>query len=214
MLDKYPKSKNKDKNKPQTEQKLEDTISFKVVADNSPKDRRRARQKRKARFFLVLFLSLAILSAVAYFGFPLQTVAITGNKFYGDDIVRMWILNDKHSDNVLYVVLNHQFGRKEEIPFIDSVDIKMTGRTSIAIEVYEKPVIGCSYIGTRSSYAYFDKDGIVSEMSAARMDKVPVIEGLGINDAELYKAIEIANPDILRDLLDLAVHLQEYELVL
>ncbi len=210
---KSAKTSSKSKGKPQAEPKLEDTVSFRVVADNSPKDRRKARRKRRSRSVIIFLVILVILAAVAYFGFPLQKVDISGNKFYGDDIVRTWILSDEHADNALYVVLNHKFGRKEEIPFIDSVDIKMTGRTSIEIEVYEKPVIGCAYIGARSSYAYFDKDGIVSEMSAARMENVPVVEGLGANDAELYKTIEIGNPDVLRELLGLAVNLQQYELV-
>ena len=208
-----PKGKTGSKSAPGAEPKLEDTISFRVVADNSPKDRRKARRKRRSRAFLIFVIIIVVIAAVAYFGFPLQNVDISGNRFYGDDIVRTWILSDQHSDNALYVVLNHKFGRKAEIPFIDSVDIKMTGRTSIEIEVYEKPVIGCAYIGARSSYAYFDKDGIVSEMSAARMENVPVVEGLGVSDAQLYEPIEIANPEILRDLLELAVNLQQYELV-
>lgn len=190
---------------------IEDAIDGEPVSKTSrAREKREKRRKLRRRVILIVFLSIIALFLLGYFLCTIKQVQVEGNKLYEDQVISEMVLSDNNSWNALYVVFANKFLPKEKMPFIDDVEIKLTGRNSIRIEVYEKPTIGCIYVDGSGQYAYFDKDGIVCELSSDVLKTVPQIYGISCFDAELYDDIELSDPSILKTLLLLVVDLDKY----
>jgi len=192
-------------------------VSIEDALDREPQGKTsRAREKREKRrilrrkIFLIVLALLIVLFLLGYFLFTIKRVQVDGNKFYDDEVISEMVLSDSNSWNALYVLFADKFLPKEKMPFIDDVEIKLTGRNSIKIEVFEKPTIGCIYVDGSGQYAYFDKDGIVCELSPDIMKGVPQIYGVSCFDADLYDDIELSDQSVLKTLLLLVVDLDKY----
>ena len=192
-------------------------VSIEDALDREPKGKTsRAREKREERrirrrkIFLIVLASIIVLFLLGYFFFTIKQVQVEGNKFYEDEVISEMVLSDAHSWNALYVLFADKFLPKEKMPFIDDVEISLTGMHSVKIEVFEKPTIGCIYVNGSGQYAYFDKDGMVCELSPDVLKKVPQIYGVSCLDADLYDEIELSDQAVLKTLLLLVVDLDKY----
>lgn len=176
----------------------------------------RARKKRwKIRLAVVLivfmFLALAALAAVKLF--TVKTVKITGNDHCPEETVKEFILNDEYSWNSLYVYFKYKFVEPEPVPFVDTIEVSLSSPHVLNIKVYEKGLLGCVYMEALGQNAYFDKDGLVVEMSSEVIEDVPKITGLEIEEIVLYEKLPIKGKNILKNLLSLTQTLRKYELV-
>lgn len=175
-------------------------------------ERRNRRRKTRLIVLGVVFSVLFVLFLLGYFFFTIKTVQVEGNRFYEDQVISEMVLSDSNSWNALYVVFRDKFLKREKMPFIDDVEISLTGRNSIKINVFEKPMIGCIYVDGTGQYAYFDKDGLVCELSPDVMKGVPQIYGISCFDADLYDEVELSDPAVLKTLLLLVVDLDKYKI--
>lgn len=176
----------------------------------------RVRKKRwKIRLAVVLivfmFLALAALAAVKLF--TVKTVKITGNDHCPEETVKEFILNDEYSWNSLYVYFKYKFVEPEPVPFVDTIEVSLSSPHVLNIKVYEKGLLGCVYMEALGQNAYFDKDGLVVEMSSEVIEDVPKITGLEIEEIVLYEKLPIKGKNILKNLLSLTQTLRKYELV-
>jgi len=95
------------------------------------------------------------------------------------------------------------FGQ-EEIPFVEKYEVQYVDRNTARIVVHEKRVIGCIPIMGR--YMYFDKDGIIVESSADRIDNIPIVDGLDFTEIVLYGKLQVQKQslyDVILSLYDL-----------
>ncbi len=165
--------------------------------------RRRQRRKKKILVSLLVFLLLAVIAAfVVVKVFVVKTVKVEGNKLYDEQLITETVLNDKYSWNSLYVLLKYTFIDTKEVPFIDTMEVKLNSPTSITIKVYEKGMMGYLHISSIDQMAYFDKDGFVVETSTRRIEGVPKIEGISCEEVVLFEKLPIGDQQ-LRDILTL-----------
>lgn len=176
-----------------------------------------ARAKRKTKsglkVFLIFILLLAIAAVIVIKVFTVKNVVITGNKYYPNEMIESWVLNDEYSWNTLWVYLKYKVHEPEAIPFIDTMEIKMQKPNTIEIEVYEKGMLGYVYMDSFGQNAYFDKDGIVVETSSEIIKGVPRVSGLSMDSVVLYEQLPIKGKSVLKNLLNLTQTLKKYELV-
>ena len=144
--------------------------------------------------------------------FTVTKVNVTGNKLYPAEQIEAAILNDDFSWNTLYVFFKYKFKKPEQMPFIDEMEVTMGIPHTININVYEKGLLGYVSLDVVEKNAYFDKDGIVSEVSAEVIDGVPLVEGLNVNEVVLYEALPVETKT-LRELLNITKTLKKYHLV-
>ncbi len=144
--------------------------------------------------------------------FVVETVEVEGNETYDSASITEWVLNDSYSWNTLYVLLKYKFGDTQEVPFIDTMEVTMVDRNTLHVTVYEKGLIGYTYIESLGQNAYFDKDGFVVELSETVMEDVPEIQGLSCESAVLYEKLDISSAT-LKKLLTLTQMLSKYEIV-
>lgn len=178
----------------------------------------RERKKKNLRIILTALLVAAFVAALGavliWKVFVVKDVSVKGNEIYTDKQIEDWVLDEKYSWNSLYVYFENKLNKTEEIPFVDSLQIRLKSPQKLEITVVEKGILGYLYIPSLGKNAYFDKDGFVVELSSQVIDGVTKINGLSVESAELYKKLSIGdNSKLLRTLLNVTQLLKKYDRV-
>lgn len=170
--------------------------------------RRKQRLIKKILVGVLVFMILVVITVFVVVNvFVVKNIKIEGNKLYDEQLITDTVLNDEYSWNSLYVLLKYTFVDTKEVPFIDEMEIKLSGPQTLKIKVYEKGMMGYLYIDTIGENAYFDKDGFVVETSTRIIESVPKIDGIICEKVELYKKLPIENKN-LREMLTLTLSLK------
>ena len=177
------------------------------------KRRRRKRWKIILSILLILLLLFLVGALLVFEVFTVKKVEVTGNERYSDEAIQESILNDEYSWNSLYVYFKYKFVEPEEIPFVDTMEISLKSPHVLKVKVYEKGLLGCVYMDALGQNAYFDKDGLVVEMSSDVIEGVPKVTGLDVDQIVLYEKLPIKGKSVLKNLLTLTQTLKKYELV-
>lgn len=159
-------------------------------------------KKLYAVFFTGVFILLAIYSV------RINTFNFGGNTRYSDEEMKKILFPNDFSKITLYNFIRSKFKKNYNIPFIQDIDIYITGFNSADIIVYEKSVVGC--VRYMSSYMYFDKDGIVVESSNKLLEGIPIIDGLDFGRIVLYEKLPISNENVFDEMLDITQVLVGY----
>lgn len=174
------------------------------------------RRQRRFKLFLKIFLIIAIIigifAALALTVFVVKDVEIEGNEIYDAETIKSSILADPYSEYTLYLIWKYDIMPQEEMPFVEKLEVKLISPSKVKIVVYEKAIIGYLYDDQSSTYYYFDKDGIVVEVSDTLVENATKVTGLDAEGLELYGSINDADSDVLGYLLDLSQLLEKYSL--
>ena len=173
--------------------------------------RRKQRLLRKVLISLLVFMILIVVAVfIVVKVFVVKNVKIEGNELYDEQLITDTVLNDEYSWNSLYVLLKYSFVDIKDVPFIDTMEVRLEGPQTLKIKVYEKGMLGYLYIPAIGENAYFDKDGFVVETSTRIIEGVPKIEGIVCDEVVLYEKLPIDNQK-LRELLTLTQALKRAE---
>ena len=180
--------------------------------------RKRRKRKKIGRMILTAILIIAMLAGLCailiWKVFVVKSVSVKGNEIYTDKQIEDWVLDKEYSWNSLYVYFENKCNKTEEIPFVDSLRIRLKSPQKLEITVVEKGILGYLYVPSLGKNAYFDKDGFVVELSSQVIDGVTKINGLSVESAELYKKLSIGdNSKLLRTLLNVTQLLKKYDRV-
>lgn len=172
--------------------------------------RNRLKNKLKLRWILTVIVTLILIFSVllAMGIFHVDEVKVTGNSFYSEEEITELVIGEY--PNSLYLVFLYDYLSGKEIPFIDSVEVKMEAPNRVHIRVYEKKLIG--YVQYMGSNLYFDKDGTVVESSDEIMEEIPCIKGLKFDTLTLHQALNVDNKDVFELLLSMNKMMEKYEL--
>ena len=131
------------------------------------KEERRRKKRRKIGLYILLILILLIAAGVFIVMnvFTVESVVVEGNELYSSTQIENMVLNDEYSWNSLYVFLKYKFVNTSEVPFVDTMEISLKDPQTLHIKVYEKGIMGYLYLSSINKNVYFDKDGIVTELS-------------------------------------------------
>ena len=177
--------------------------------------REKRRKQRLIKRLLIGILVFMILMVISVFVvikvFVVKNVEVEGNELYDEQLITDTVLNDEYSWNSLYVLLKYTFVDIKEVPFIDTMEVRLADPQTLRIKVYEKGMMGYLYIPAIGENAYFDKDGFVVETSTRIIENVPKIEGIVCDEVVLYEKLPIDN-QILREMLTLTQALKRENL--
>lgn len=163
---------------------------------------------------LIIAMLAGLCAILIWKVFVVKSVSVKGNEIYTDKQIEDWVLDKEYSWNSLYVYFENKFNKTEEIPFVDSLQIRLKSPQKLEITVVEKGILGYLYVPSLGKNAYFDKDGFVVEISSEVIPGVTKINGLSVQTAELYKKLSIGdNSKLLRTLLSVTQLLKKYNRV-
>ncbi len=171
---------------------------------------------RKKRRLIKLVITLGIV-LVLTFGiycflraFTIKTIVVDGNSHYTNEEIIDMVM--KRPEDRISLVLSMKYHNKPitNIAFIQSIEVSVLSADSIRIQVYEKALAG--YVKYLGQCMYFDKDGIVVEVSEQTTEKIPEISGLHFQSVVLHNPLPIGNKDVFAEVLEITNLLNKYAL--
>jgi len=163
--------------------------------------------KRTVGIILVCVLLLAAITVVSV---RITDVEITGNQWYTNEQLENLLFPTAVSKNSTYCFIRGILKKKETIPFVQDYKITFVSPVKVEVIVYEKSIVG--YISYMGSNMYFDKDGIIVESSAKKLEGIPLISGLKFGEIVLYKPLPVQDKKIFSAILNLTQSLSTYNI--
>lgn len=171
-------------------------------------------RKKRRRIKLIVTLALILLFTFGIYCFlrvfTIKTIVVDGNSHYSnEEIIDMVI---KRPEDRISLVLSMKYDNKPitNIAFIQSIEVTGLSADSIRIQVYEKALAG--YVKHLGQCMYFDKDGIVVEVSEQTTKGIPEISGLAFESIVLHNPLPVKNDDIFGEVLEITNLLNKYNL--
>lgn len=171
---------------------------------------KKSKSIRKILFLKTLGMLLIVGIPVAIFisTFYLQNVTVKGATRYTAEEIQGKIKQTKFENNALILYLKVKYFSEINIPFIEDIDLELVDNHSVNIIVYEKKVTGCvQFLG---EYLYFDKDGIVVESSAKRLEDIPQVKGLQFDKVIVHEKLEVQKAELFDVILNLTQLIDKY----
>lgn len=170
---------------------------------------------RKVRW-VVFAIVLVLLAAGVYAGYryavntyTVKTVYVEGNVHYTEEEIKAIVLDGILSNNTLYLKYKYKNALKTDIPFVETVSVKIESADTIRISVYEKTLAG--YIEYLGGYVYFDKDGIVVEVSSEKTAGIPEVLGLNFDYVILHEALPVEDDSLFDSILNITKLMTKYD---
>lgn len=157
---------------------------------------------------IVGFLLLGIL--VVLTAFRIDTIQVTGSSHYTKEEIISFVKGDGYINNTLLLLLKNKLDPIEGLAFVEKVDIEYESPHAISIIVYEKAMAGCTEY--MDQYVYFDKDGIVLDISQTKLESVPCVQGLQFEHMMIHEKLPIEDEERFKLILNMTQLLQKYEL--
>lgn len=165
-----------------------------------------------------MFVRLAIAAGIvlcllAVFLFMKQKYTVTniyveGNLHYTNEEIQSMIMEGPLGDNSLYLSVKYKNKEITNVPFIETMSVKIVSPDTIRITVYEKALAG--YVEYLGRYMYFDRDGIVVESSEKKTQEIPQVSGLDFSYVVLHERLPVENEEIFNQILDVTQLLTKY----
>jgi cell division protein FtsQ len=170
------------------------------------------KKKRSFKRGMLLLLALAVIigGALAVWNMRLTDITVVGCSYYSDDELIARVFPEAKYFRTVYTLWNTRFGEEQDIPFIKSYDLTITGLHSAQIVVYEKNIIG--YIPYMGNYLYFDTDGYIVETSTEKVDGLLFIDGINFNYFVLNNQLPVTDSKIFAQTLVLSQIVRQEEL--
>lgn len=180
--------------------------------DARKKKRRRRRFVKRMLSFLCVLAVLTFVISLVYTVFQVKKINVTGNQYTEKQDVLDWIQRDKLSDNSLYIFCKYNIDRVEQLPSVESVDVKLKSPWIVEVQVHEKELVGRIDYGTE--YLYFDANGVASLITSKKLDEIPYIEGVELNSEEvkLGEQIPAEDAEIYQQMNEVSKYLAEHKL--
>lgn len=169
----------------------------------------------KSQLIIGIMLSILVaglVSAYAYVitNYTVTTVYVEGNVHYTNEEVMGMVMKGYYGNNSLLLSLKYRDRSVEGIPFVEKMDVSVLDPHTIRIEVYEKALAG--YVEYLEKCMYFDKDGIVTEISEERTEGVPQVTGLSFDHVLLHEPLPVEDAGIFRSILNITQLVNKYNL--
>ena len=166
------------------------------------------RNKIKVALIIIFFLILAAGGLVMASG--LKEVKVKGNIYYTDDKLKDELKKYYVKGNTILTYLRLKYDKSITIPFVDEIDVDLTGLHSIVIDTTEKEVVGC--LPFMGEFICFDKDGIMVGSIPTEKDNIPVVTGIIYDTAVFNKPIAAKNAEVFELTLNITQLIKKYGL--
>ncbi len=168
--------------------------------------------KSAAGLIIRLIILLILASAVVVFitCFKLENVEIRPGSHYTEEEIRQRLFTKKTDSYTLFFVFRINKLDVPKLTFVEKVDVEMTDRNSVIIEVHDKAITGC--IEHMGSYVYFDREGIAVDSSTQRLEGIPLVKGVEFGGYTQGKPIDLGRSGVFDTLLEIIMLLGKNKL--
>ena len=165
----------------------------------------------RLKIWTIIFVAAAIVVGVISYGFKTEEVIVRGNKNYTSEEIKEILEFPENGGNTLLSCLRYRFFSTKDIPFIEDIKVTMEGSKKVCIEVSEIRILACIKEGKK--YYYFDDDGVVQEVLSEKRERLPVIEGVDVENLEQGEAISVNNRTVFKGMMNLSSLLLDHDIM-
>ena len=165
--------------------------------------RRRVRRwKALGIGFLVLLALILLCFIAAILFFPVKEISFSTSSHYTEEELEELVFTNRACYNSIYLFWKYNIKKEEpDIPFIEKLEVTIQSPEKVKVTAYEKGIVG--YMEVLDSYVYFDKDGIVVEISGVCIENVLRVEGISVNAVSMGKKLPLQDDQVFKILLNL-----------
>ena len=164
---------------------------------------------------LVAVFIIAAIGIAGYIGFKkfdeahtVTTVYVDGNIHYTEEEIKDMVMTGRFGHNSFFLERRYKNKPIDNIPFVETMDVTVLEPDTIKISVYEKALAG--YIEYLGKYVYFDKDGIVNEVSNVKTQGLPEVIGIDFDYVILYEELPTEDKNLFKSVLNMTQLLTKY----
>ncbi|MCQ2520610.1 MAG: FtsQ-type POTRA domain-containing protein [Lachnospiraceae bacterium] len=166
---------------------------------------------RLIKFIIFIIILAGVLGGGYYYlstHYDIKNVFVEGNVHYTEKEIKEIVQEGPFGNNSLYLSYKYKNRAIKDLPFIEMMDVDVLSPDTVKITVYEKVLAG--YIEYLGKYIYFDKDGIVSEVSTVRTEGIPEVIGVEFDYVVLHEQLPAENTDLFKSVLDMTQLMSKY----
>lgn len=153
-----------------------------------------------AGILLALVIVLGLLSMVI---FQVRDITFSTSSHYTEEELKDLIFTNKACYNSIYLFWKYNIRKDSpQIPFVEKLEVTIKSPSEVKVTTYEKGIVG--YMEVLDSYVYFDKDGIVVEISGTLIDNVIRVNGLSTDTVSMGKKLPLEDDAPFKVLLNLS----------
>ena len=165
---------------------------------------------RKHHMGMGIAVAVLLLAAILLLSVRIRTITVTGSTRYTEEKIEELLFGGKWGRNSAYAYFTDRLRPHRQIPFVEDYRVIFHSPFHVEVIVYEKSIVG--YVSYMSSYMYFDKDGIIVESSASKLEGIPWVTGLEFGRIVLYRPLPVENSRIFEEILNLTQQLSVYQI--
>ena len=167
------------------------------------------RTLKKIVIYVAIVMLIAFAVVVINDKYTVDTIAVEGSTHYrNEEIIDMVLGDGLLSHNSLYLSAKYRDKEIKDVPFIETMNVRILTPDSIKITVYEKSMAG--FVEEMGRYIYFDKDGTVIESSDVKTTGIPQIMGMNFDHFVLYEKLPVEDDKIFKQILEVSQLLDKY----
>lgn len=173
------------------------------------------RPKGFPKVLITVLVILIVLGASGFAGYrwildkyTVRNVTIDGNLHYTDEEIRDIVMAGRFGNNSLFLSWKYKNREIRELPFVETISVKIVSADTVHISVYEKSLAGfIEYLGR---YIYFDRDGIVVESSLVKTGGVPQVVGVEFDHVIMHEKLPAKDDKLFGKVLNLTKLMSKY----
>lgn len=169
---------------------------------------RKTQKKKKSGLYTAGVFVVIILAAILLF--HIRKIEVTGIQSLTQQEVEAWIKCDKLSNNALYVLAKSRVYPDKPLPMMRNVKISLKNPWTLSVAVKEKKILGGILVD--GEYAYFDEEAVVLKKQSDQIPGVPIIEGVEVGKAKIYRKISVENRKLFSYVLQTGELLEKWEI--
>lgn len=170
--------------------------------------------KKTVRGLVVaLVIALILICSVLFVreNYTVKNVIVEGASHYSNKEIEKMILGDGVlSHNSIFLSMKYHDKEIKNIPFVETLNVRIMSQDTIKITVYEKAIAG--FVEQMGRYIYFDKDGTVIESSDIKTAGIPQIIGMKFEYFVLNEKLPVEDEKIFKKILETSQLLAKYEI--
>lgn len=230
MLDSNNKKPKKKRKKPVSDREMRDVLRKpkKSVKKLEKQAVKKAKKKAKApvrydsvrinkralkKTIIAVAAILVIVCGLLYVKerYTVDTIVVEGSTHYSNDEITDMVLGDGVlSHNSIYLSAKYNDKEIKDVPFVETMNVRIMSPNSIKISVYEKAIAG--FVEQMGRYIYFDKDGTVIESSDIKTAGIPQIIGMKLDHFVLNEKLPVEDEKIFKKILEVSQLLDKYDI--
>ncbi len=159
---------------------------------------------------IMITLVTASIFLIAIFGMKIQHVEIRGNHKVSDMEIVASIFDREIDKNCLVFYVREKAKQHKKINYVNDYYVEWKSPFDIVIDIHEKPSIG--YVRKNLKNVYFDKDGIINEVTEDKIGNLVEVSGIEFKNYERGQKIEAKDMKTINAILNITNSLYENEL--